>query len=71
MAEVQDERLVPPGWQPGLTDYLYLSLNNAASFSPAETMPLTRVAKLLLGVQTLASLTAIAIVLSYAVNNLG
>jgi hypothetical protein len=61
----------PPDWRPSLLDYLYLSLNNSASFSPAETIPITAQAKLLLMAQTLASLTTMAIVLSYAVNNLG
>jgi hypothetical protein len=66
-----DDRWTPDKWQPGLGDYLYLSLTNAASFSPPEeTMPVTGMAKLLLSIQTLASLTTLTIVLSYAVNNL-
>jgi uncharacterized membrane protein len=57
-------------WRPEFSDYLYLSLVNAASFAPAETVPLTRVAKLLMSVQTLASLATLTIVVAYAVNNL-
>jgi hypothetical protein len=57
-------------WQPQLSDYLYLSLTNAAAFSPAETVPLTRTAKLLMSLQTLGSLTTMTIVLAYAVGNL-
>jgi uncharacterized membrane protein len=58
-------------WRPGFGDYLYLSLTNASTFGPAETVPLTTQAKLLMGVQTLASLTTTTIVLAYAINNLG
>ena len=57
-------------WRPEFSDYLYLSLINAASFAPAETVPLSRVAKLLMSIQTLASLVTVAIVVAYAVNNL-
>jgi hypothetical protein len=60
----------PPDWQPRLADYLYLSLINASSFSPEETVPLTRTAKLLLALQIFASLITMVIVLAYAVNNL-
>lgn len=59
------------GWRPGMDDYLYLSLSNAASFTPPEnTVPLTPSARLLLGLQTLASLTTLTVILSYAINNL-
>jgi uncharacterized membrane protein len=61
----------PEDWRPRLGDYLYLSLTNAASFSPGETNPLSRTAKLLMSIQTLASLATMTIVLAYAVNNLG
>ncbi|MHA6795570.1 hypothetical protein ACVGVM_18930 [Pseudonocardia bannensis] len=61
----------PPGWRPEFLDYLYLSLTNAASFGPGETTPLTRRAKVLMGLQALASLMTMTIVLAYAINNLG
>jgi uncharacterized membrane protein len=57
-------------WRPQFGDYLYLSLTNASTFGPAETVPLTTQAKLLMGIQTLASLTTTTIVLAYAINNL-
>jgi hypothetical protein len=58
-------------WRPGMDDYLYLSLSNAASFTPPEsTVPLTTTARLLLAIQTIASLATITVVLSYAINNL-
>jgi uncharacterized membrane protein len=65
-----EEDWCPPDWRPKFIDYLYLSLTNAASFSPAETIPLTRTAKLLMAVQTLASLMTMTVVLAYAVGNL-
>jgi hypothetical protein len=58
-------------WQAGFGDYLYLSLTNASTFGPAETAPVSEQAKLLMGIQTLASLTTTTIVLAYAINNLG
>jgi uncharacterized membrane protein len=57
-----------PGWTPKLLDYLYTSFTNATAFSPTDTMPLTGWAKLLMMVQSLASLLTVAIVVSRAVN---
>lgn len=57
-----------PEWSPNFADYLYLSLTNAAAFSPTDTMPLTRLAKLIMGVQSLASLVTVGVVLARAVN---
>ncbi|MEA2124306.1 MAG: hypothetical protein QOI80_1088 [Solirubrobacteraceae bacterium] len=65
-----EEDWTPEDWRPQLVDYLYLSLVNASGFSPAETIPLTRTAKVLMSVQTLASLTTLAVTLAYAVGNL-
>jgi hypothetical protein len=58
----------PPGWAPGLIDYLYVSFTNATAFSPTDTMPLSRSAKLLMTVQALASLLIVVLVVSRAVN---
>jgi uncharacterized membrane protein len=58
----------PPGWRPMFIDYLYVSLTNATAFSPTDTMPLTRRAKLLMGVQSIASLLTVALVAGRAVN---
>lgn len=70
-AQMTDERLAPAGWRPGLLDYLYVSLTNATAFSPTDTMPLTRSAKLLMAVQSLVSLTTLGLVIARAVNILG
>jgi hypothetical protein len=58
-------------WHPGFVDYLYLSFTNCTAFSPTDTMPLTRRAKLLMAVQAAGALTTALIVLSRAVNLLG
>jgi uncharacterized membrane protein len=56
------------GWAPTFLDYLYTSFTNATAFSPTDTMPLTAWAKLLMALQSLASLVTVAVVVSRAVN---
>jgi hypothetical protein len=67
-AQMADPRWVPEGWTPGFVDYLYLSLTNATAFSPTDTLPLTPRVKLLMSVQSLASLVTIGLVVARAVN---
>lgn len=55
-------------WHPTFVDYLYVSATNATAFSPTDTMPLTRRAKLLMLVQATVSLITIALVAARAVN---
>jgi uncharacterized membrane protein len=57
-----------PDWTPDFLDYLYTSFTNATAFSPTDTMPLTDWAKLLMMLQSLASLVTVAVVVSRAVN---
>jgi uncharacterized membrane protein len=57
-----------PNWRPHFVDYLYVSFTNATAFSPTDTMPLTISAKLLMMVQSLASLLTVALVAARAVN---
>jgi hypothetical protein len=59
---------VKPDWIPGFIDYLYVSLTNATAFSPTDTMPLSRMAKVLMGVQGVAALVTIGLVVARAVN---
>ena len=58
-------------WHPTFIDYLYVSATNATAFSPTDTMPLTRRAKMLMLLQSLVSLTTLALVAARAVNILG
>jgi hypothetical protein len=60
--------LGPEGWQPGFLDYLYLSFTNSTAFSPTDTMPLTRWAKMLMLVEAAASLLLLLMVAARAVN---
>jgi hypothetical protein len=57
-----------PDWSPNFLDYLYTSFTNATAFSPTDTMPLTPWAKVLMAVQSLASLLTVSLVISRAVN---
>ena len=57
-----------PSWTPHFVDYLYVSFTNATAFSPTDTMPLTPAAKLLMMIQSLASLLTVALVAARAVN---
>ena len=56
------------GWQPNFIDYLYVSYTNATAFSPTDTMPLSQWAKVLMIVQSVASLLLAIMVVARAVN---
>jgi uncharacterized membrane protein len=60
--------LVDPEWEPGFIDYLYLSFTNATAFSPTDTLPLSRWAKLSMMFQSAVSLVTVALVVARAVN---
>lgn len=64
----QHEDYKHPHWQPTFVDYLYVSSTNAMAFSPTDTMPLSRRAKILMLSQATLSLMAIALVAARAVN---
>jgi hypothetical protein len=49
-------------------DYLFVSLTNATAFSPTDTMPLSRGAKVVMGIQAVVSLVTIGLIVSRAVN---
>ncbi|MCU1625712.1 MAG: hypothetical protein JWP64_661 [Pseudonocardia sp.] len=66
--QMQSPDLAHPDWEPGFVDYLYLSFTNATAFSPTDTMPLTRWAKLTMLAQSLVSLITVALVVARAVN---
>jgi len=64
----QHEDYKHPHWQPTFIDYLYVSSTNAMAFSPTDTMPLSRRAKMLMLAQATLSLISIALVAARAVN---
>jgi uncharacterized membrane protein len=69
--QMENPQFAPPRWRPGYIDYLYLALTNAVAFSPTDTMPLTQTAKLVMGLQSLAALLTVVLVVARAVNILG
>jgi uncharacterized membrane protein len=56
------------GWAPGFIDYLFLAFCSASALSPADTMPLTRAAKLLMMCEAIISLLIIVLLVARAVN---
>lgn len=60
--------LAPPQWTPTFIDYLYVSFTNAAAFSPTDTMPLSRWAKMLMLLQSAMAILTVAFVIARAVN---
>lgn len=60
-----------PDWKPEFLDYLYLSVTNAVNFAPADSRPLTRLAKLLMGSQALISVFTLALVIARSASILG
>jgi uncharacterized membrane protein len=66
--QLTDDRIEPIDWRPQFIDYLYVSLTNATAFSPTDTMPLTPMAKSIMGVQGVVSLVTIGLIVSRAVN---
>jgi hypothetical protein len=55
-------------WSPGFVDYLFLAFNTSTAFSPTDVPVLTRWAKVLMMVQSLISLTTLALLAARAVN---
>jgi uncharacterized membrane protein len=66
--QMADDRIEPLSWRPKFLDYLYVSLTNAMAFSPTDTMPLTPMAKSVMGVQSIVSLITIGLIVSRAIN---
>ncbi|HWB38950.1 MAG TPA: hypothetical protein VG604_01795 [Candidatus Saccharimonadales bacterium] len=64
----QNEDYRHPDWQPTFVDYVYVSSTNAMAFSPTDTLPLSRRAKLAMLLQAGISLVAIALVAARAIN---
>ena len=54
-------------WVPRYTDYLYVAFTTSFAFSPTDTMPLTRRAKLLMLLQAVISIVTLTVVAGSAV----
>jgi uncharacterized membrane protein len=66
--QMQSPDLSHEDWEPGFFDYLYLSFTNATAFSPTDTLPLSRWAKMAMLTQSVISLVTVVLVVARAVN---
>lgn len=66
--QMQATSLVDPNWEPTFTDYLYVSFTNVTAFSPTDTLPLSRWAKLMMMLQSTLALLLVVLVIARAVN---
>jgi uncharacterized membrane protein len=66
--QMSDDTIEPRNWRPQFIDYLYVSLTNATAFSPTDTMPLSPLAKVVMGTQSMVSLVTLGLIVSRAVN---
>lgn len=66
--QMAETRIAPPDWEPNFLDYLYVSFTNATAFSPTDTMPLSRWAKMLMLVQSSIALLTVAFIIARAIN---
>jgi len=55
-------------WSPNFLDYLFLAFNTSTAFSPTDTAALARWGKILMMLQSIISLTVLAILAARAVN---
>jgi hypothetical protein len=55
-------------WQPRFWDYVFLAYTTSVAFSPADTLPLSRAAKVLMMTQSIIALIAITAVAGTAIN---
>ena len=55
-------------WQPRFWDYAFLAYTTSVAFSPTDTLPLSRAAKLLMMTQSIIALIAITAVVGTAIN---
>ncbi|HKV84405.1 MAG TPA: hypothetical protein VJN88_07605 [Ktedonobacterales bacterium] len=58
----------PTRWLPGFIDYLFLAFCTSTALSPADTMPLTRRAKMLMMTQSIIALIVLAIIVGRSIN---
>ena len=66
--QMENPELAAPGWRPHFVDYMYVSFTNSIAFSPTDSMPLTRWAKLLMLLESGVSALTILLVAARAVN---
>jgi uncharacterized membrane protein len=67
-AQMQVPEMADPEWEPTFVDYLYLAFTNSTAFSPTDTLPFTRWAKITMAAESLVSLVTVVLVVARAVN---
>jgi uncharacterized membrane protein len=67
-SEMQNPEYAERDWIPIYVDYLYLAFTNATAFSPTDTLPVRRWAKLAMMVQAALSLVIAVMIIARAVN---
>ncbi len=66
--QMSEPKLARPDWEPQFVDYLYLAFTNSTAFSPTDTMPMSRTAKLAMMFQSAVSFGVVILVIARAVN---
>lgn len=66
--QMANPELAPKDWRPKFLDYLYVSVTNVMAFSPTDTMPLARWAKVMMTLQAMVAVSTLALVFARAVN---
>lgn len=66
--QMSDPEHAKPGWRPTFVDYFYVSFTNVVAFSPTDTMPLARWAKLLMTLQATVATSTVVLVIARAVS---
>ena len=61
-------KLADARWKPGFIDYLFLAFNTSTAFSPTDVPVLSRWAKLLMMIQSVISLSIVALLAARAIN---
>jgi hypothetical protein len=69
--QMANPELAPPDWRPRFVDYLYVAVTNVMAFSPTDTMPLARWAKVMMTIQATVAVSTVLLVVARAVNVLG
>jgi hypothetical protein len=60
--------LAPKGWSSAFADYLYVSVTASTAFSPTDAMPYSRVAKLMMALESTVSFSIVIMLVARAVN---
>ena len=58
------------GWQPNILDYLFLAFTTSTAFGPADTIVVSRRAKVLMMIEALISLVVVGVLVGRAVGEL-